>query len=282
MATKDTEGGGFMDVSRREFLKFSATAAAVGGVAGFTFDAAKALAYENNANGLGTNAYKITATTCPYCSASCGQRVVTNASGTQILDVYGDFESPHNSGGLCAKGAGTYQLVTNPGRHRRVSTQPTNPGFAAKTGALEQRAPISPYRWLARTHQLIRLNDDLHAPASRTSARATRMPTSVYRWLHCGIAAKGLTTARGTLRTSDVQQQERGVLRQFAHEQRAELHLSQDHRELRYVDGRASGANMTLVHGRRSGGRIRTRRDDQQLDGHRELHAHHRVGCQSG
>ncbi len=113
MATKDT-GQGARGVSRRDFLK---TAAAAGAVVGcgldFAFDAEKALAYEGDP----TN-YQITSTTCPYCSASCGQRVVVDkraGSPTlgKVIDMYGDFESPFNSGGLCSKGAGTWQLVTN-------------------------------------------------------------------------------------------------------------------------------------------------------------------------
>ena len=69
-------------------------------------------------------------TTCPYCSASCGQLVVVGASG-KVYDVYGDPRSPINMGGLCAKGAGAYQLVTN---RRRLGafagTHPVNPKFA--------------------------------------------------------------------------------------------------------------------------------------------------------
>lgn len=134
MATKDT-GQGAAGLSRRDFLKASAAATAVAGC-GLTiaFDAQKALAYESDP----TN-FQITPTTCPYCSASCGQRVVVDKRAgsptlDQIIDMYGDFESPMNSGGLCSKGAGTFQLVTNP---RRIGawegTHPVNPVFEADT-----------------------------------------------------------------------------------------------------------------------------------------------------
>lgn len=115
MATKD-KGQSFDGMTRRAFLK---TAAVAGAVASCGFDIAynaeKALAYESSAD------YKITTTTCPYCSASCGQRVVTTTAthpdgAGHVVDLYGDFESPMNSGGLCAKGAGALQLVTNPRR----------------------------------------------------------------------------------------------------------------------------------------------------------------------
>jgi formate dehydrogenase major subunit len=133
MANKDTGGEGFMNVSRRDFVKFSATAAAVGGGWALGYDPSVALAYEDNANGAGTNAYTIKSTTCPYCSASCGQRVVVDNASGQVIDIYGDFESPMNAGGLCAKGAGAFQLVTNSRRIGAWPTHPTNPVFAADT-----------------------------------------------------------------------------------------------------------------------------------------------------
>lgn len=105
MGQQDMTGGVF-NVTRRGFLKTAAAVGSMGGALDFFYDPAKALAYEDDP------AYNVTTTTCPYCSASCGQRVVTDMSGN-VVDVYGDFESPMNSGGLCSKGAGAYQLVTN-------------------------------------------------------------------------------------------------------------------------------------------------------------------------
>lgn len=107
MATRDT-GQPASGITRRDFLKASAAATAVVGCGfDFAYDADKAAAYENS------TAHKVTYTTCPYCSASCGQRVVTEIATGNVVDIYGDFESPWNSGGLCAKGAGSYQLVNN-------------------------------------------------------------------------------------------------------------------------------------------------------------------------
>jgi formate dehydrogenase major subunit len=128
MATKDHDqsSGG---ISRRAFVQTAAVASAALGC-GFdvAYNAEKALAYEND-----TVNYKVTNTTCPYCSASCGQRAVvalTGANAGQVVDIYGDFESPMNSGGLCAKGAGSHQLVTN---SRRIGawagTHPVDPAF---------------------------------------------------------------------------------------------------------------------------------------------------------
>lgn len=131
MATRDT-GQPVSGITRRDFLKTAAAATAVAGCGlEFAYDPEKAAAYENS------NYYTVTFTTCPYCSASCGQRVVvangaTKPDGTawvapeaahpdtalrgQVVDIYGDFESPINQGGLCAKGAGAKQLVNNPYR----------------------------------------------------------------------------------------------------------------------------------------------------------------------
>ncbi len=52
-----------------------------------------------------------------------------------MYDVYGDVDSPINNGGLCAKGAGAFQLVTNKRRLAAFAgTHPVNPVFAAQPG----------------------------------------------------------------------------------------------------------------------------------------------------
>jgi formate dehydrogenase major subunit len=115
MATRDT-GQPSSGISRRDFLKATAATTAVAACGlDFAFDAEKAAAYEGNSS------YTVTFTTCPYCSASCGQRVVKENSTGNVVDVYGDFESPMNSGGLCSKGAGALQLVNN---SRRIGAWP--------------------------------------------------------------------------------------------------------------------------------------------------------------
>lgn len=107
MATKDKNQGGKFELSRRDFLKVGATAAVAGAVgADFALRPSQA------------NAAEVAATytsTCPYCSACCGQKIDVAADGT-VLDIYGDVNNPTSRGGLCSKGAGSYQLVTNPRR----------------------------------------------------------------------------------------------------------------------------------------------------------------------
>lgn len=104
MATQDKDTEGKFELSRRDFLKAGAAAAVVGATgADMVFTASRAVAADV--------AHTYTST-CPYCSAQCGQLVDVDADGN-VLDIYGDFGSPTNRGGLCAKGAGSYQLVNN-------------------------------------------------------------------------------------------------------------------------------------------------------------------------
>ena len=104
MATEDRNQGGKFELSRRDFVKVGAAAAAAGAV-GFDFAVRPSRA---NAAAVDQTYH----TTCPYCSASCGQLIDVDADGN-VLDIYGDHMAPWNDGGLCAKGAGAYQLVTN-------------------------------------------------------------------------------------------------------------------------------------------------------------------------
>jgi len=104
MATHDKETEGKFELSRRDFLKAGAAAAVVGATgADMVFTASRALAADVAAT------YQ---TTCPYCSAQCGQLVDVDASNN-VLDIYGDWNNPTNRGGLCSKGAGAFQLVNN-------------------------------------------------------------------------------------------------------------------------------------------------------------------------
>lgn len=121
MGQKEQEPGKFR-LSRRDFLKVSAAgAAAAGGALEMSFGAPQALAYDEPVT--------ISTTTCPYCSASCGQKVVVGQTSGKVLDIYGDDESPFNRGGLCAKGAGGFQLATN-SRRIGYATHPDNPTFS--------------------------------------------------------------------------------------------------------------------------------------------------------
>ena len=259
MAIKDTNSfsGG---MSRRDFLKTTAVAgAAVGCGLSVAIDPQKAAAYEND-----TVNYKVTSTTCPYCSASCGQRVVvalTGASAGKVVDIYGDFESPMNSGGLCAKGAGAKQLVNN---SRRIGAYPG-----------------------AHPETVYGASSAFGHDSSYTDGIAYKR-TGDGNWskmnLDTAMAEIAAESGRGSrcAELGHLQPEERRIPRLVAHEQRVELHLPQDHRELRYEQRRASGPYLTQLHGGRSGRRIRTWRYDEPLGRHRQLDERRHLGCQPG
>ena len=107
-----------MDVSRRDFLKFSAGAAsgtALGGLAGLGASLAPAIA---RAQELRIKDAKVTPSVCPYCSVGCATLIHT--VGGKIVNIEGDPRSPLNEGTLCPKGAATFQLHVNPNRPSKV------------------------------------------------------------------------------------------------------------------------------------------------------------------
>lgn len=109
MGTKDKNQGGKFELSRRDFVKAGAAATAAGVVGAVGVDWAfcppRADAVEPDA---------VYTTTCPYCSAQCGQKVAVKDG--VVIDIYGDVNNPTSRGGLCSKGASSYYLVTNPRR----------------------------------------------------------------------------------------------------------------------------------------------------------------------
>jgi formate dehydrogenase major subunit len=107
-----------MDLSRRDFLRSSTTAAAstaISGLAGLgvTLGPATARAQE-----LRIKDAKTVPSVCPYCSVGCATLIHT-VNG-RIVNIEGDPRSPHNEGTLCPKGAAIYQLHINPNRPTQV------------------------------------------------------------------------------------------------------------------------------------------------------------------
>lgn len=135
MGKKEKGAGGF-ELSRRDFLKVSAAGAAAAGTLGLT--PAPAMAVTN----VGETTYE-RVSTCPYCSAQCGQIVVVGEDTGTVYDIYGDKNSPTNRGGLCAKGAGGYQLVNN---KRRIGVPFNNTGM---TGTAWWRNGDGPWNEIA-------------------------------------------------------------------------------------------------------------------------------------
>jgi formate dehydrogenase major subunit len=107
-----------MEVSRRDFLKFSVaagTGTALSGLIGSGVSLGPVVA---RAQELRIKGAKTTPSLCPYCSVGCATLVHT-VDG-QIVNIEGDPRSPHNEGTLCPKGAAIFQLHVNPNRPTQV------------------------------------------------------------------------------------------------------------------------------------------------------------------
>ncbi len=105
-----------MDVSRREFLRYSAGAGtALGGLAALGLTLAPARA---KAQALRIKDSRTVPSICPFCSVGCATLI--HVKDGEIINIEGDPRSPHNEGTLCPKGAAIYQLHRNPNRPTRV------------------------------------------------------------------------------------------------------------------------------------------------------------------
>jgi formate dehydrogenase major subunit len=105
-------------LSRREFLRGTATAAtgtALGGLLATGADLRPTVA---RAQELRIKSAKVTPSVCPYCSVGCATLIHTIDG--KIVNIEGDQRSPHNEGTLCPKGAATFQLHVNPNRPIKV------------------------------------------------------------------------------------------------------------------------------------------------------------------
>src|ERR1044071_6899570 len=107
-----------MEVSRRDFLRFSVaagTGTALSGLVGSGVNLAPTVA---RAQELRIKGAKTTPSLCPYCSVGCATLV--NTIDGKIVNIEGDPRSPHNEGTLCPKGAAIFQLHVNPNRPIQV------------------------------------------------------------------------------------------------------------------------------------------------------------------
>lgn len=107
-----------MQVSRRNFLKFSAVASSALAFGGLGFDLKPTVA---KAELLKLRDAKESTTICCYCSVGCGLIVHTAQDGKgRAINVEGDPDHPINEGSLCAKGASLFQLAENDKRITKV------------------------------------------------------------------------------------------------------------------------------------------------------------------
>src|SRR5216110_2807059 len=107
-----------MEVSRRDFLRFSVGAAGGTALAGLVATGADLAPTIAHAQELRIKNAKVTPSVCPYCSVGCATLIHTIDG--KIVNIEGDPRSPHNEGTLCPKGAATYQLHVNPNRPTKV------------------------------------------------------------------------------------------------------------------------------------------------------------------
>ena len=107
-----------MDLSRRDFLRFSVSAAGGTALAGLVGSGVNLAPVVAQAQELRIKNAKVTPSVCPYCSVGCATLIHT-VNG-QIVNIEGDPRSPHNEGTLCPKGAAIFQLHVNPNRPTQV------------------------------------------------------------------------------------------------------------------------------------------------------------------
>jgi formate dehydrogenase major subunit len=97
-------------VTRRDFLKLSATGFAVGSMMA-VMDVRPAQA---RARSLKIAGAKEVPSVCPYCAVGCGTLI--SVRDGQVINIEGNPDSPINRGTLCPKGAASFQLAVNPNR----------------------------------------------------------------------------------------------------------------------------------------------------------------------
>jgi formate dehydrogenase major subunit len=108
-------------LSRRDFVRFSGGATALGTLAALGLNLAPSVAH---ARSLRIKDAHAVPTICPYCAVGCG--MIAHTINGRIVNIEGDPDSPVNEGNLCPKGAASYQLAVNP--HRWTTVKYRAPG----------------------------------------------------------------------------------------------------------------------------------------------------------
>jgi formate dehydrogenase major subunit len=117
-----------VEVTRRQFLRLSATGAGALGISplGFKLDKATRVKQRLRIEGA-TVAHSV----CPYCAVGCALLAYTRKlpnGQVELLQIEGDPDSPVNEGRLCPKGASALQLAVS--RRRVTSPLYREPGAA--------------------------------------------------------------------------------------------------------------------------------------------------------
>jgi formate dehydrogenase major subunit len=165
-----------MNVTRRGFLKLTASGIGATSVAALGFSPKRALAE--------VRTFKLahsseTRNTCPYCSVGCG--VIMYGLGdkaknarTKIFHIEGDPDHPVNRGTLCPKGASLIDFIHSPSRLKYV----------------EYRAPGSDHwerkSWEWAIDRIARL---VKEDRDKNLVRKNAAGVTVNRWLGAGFLA---------------------------------------------------------------------------------------------
>ncbi len=109
-----------MSVTRRQFLKLTASSIGSTGLVALGFAPDRVLADVRQFKLAHTSQ---TRNTCPYCSVSCGVIMYGLGDGaknarTKIIHIEGDPDHPVSRGTLCPKGASLLDFVNSPNRLR--------------------------------------------------------------------------------------------------------------------------------------------------------------------
>src|ERR1700756_2630579 len=163
-------------MSRRQFLKVSATTLAGSSLALMGYSPAPALAEVRQ--------YKLarmteTRNTCPYCSVGCGILMYGLGDGAKnapasIVHIEGDPDHPVNRGTLCPKGASLIDFIHSPSRL-------THPQYRA--AGSDHWESISWDDALGRIAKLMKQDRDANFVAK------TPEGLTVNRWLTTGMLA---------------------------------------------------------------------------------------------
>jgi formate dehydrogenase major subunit len=165
-----------VNLTRRQFLKVTATSLAGSSIALMGFSPEPALAEVRQ--------YKLARTTetrntCPYCSVGCGVLMYGLGDGAKnatasIIHIEGDPDHPVNRGTLCPKGASLIDFIHSPSRL-------THPEYRAPGSDKWQR--ISWEDALDRIAKLMKEDRDANFVESTDDGK------KVNRWLTTGMLA---------------------------------------------------------------------------------------------
>ncbi len=224
-----------MDLSRRAFLRGVSAGTAGTALGAFGFEGVEA------AYAAAIKPFRLTSTTeartiCPYCAVSCGMMVFAAESQEQpgkmsVVHIEGDVDNPVNRGTLCPKGAAAIDYVRSPVRVKQPMVR--KPGANA----------WEPVSW------------DYALDAHRAA--------------HEGGPGRQLHRDQQRRRDRQPLADDGVPLRELLHQRDRMGHLEGGARP-RPPAAREPSKDLTRTDGVQSGPNIRSRCNDEQLDGHRQ------------